>query len=151
MSQNSPYLLSRIGAGNFFEVLNDENSGSASNAANQQFDIAVNTPGVIIGQKVVVTDCQFRGDFSAANEFVSVGFELATNPKTAVGVTGADSSVYATDTALVGVTFELIDIGAGQPGIRLFVSPEAAVNFSPGGMPNGWWWQLNLSFQALNY
>ena len=152
MSENSPYIQSRIGAGSYFEVTDDENSGSSSNAANQQFDISLaGITGVIIGQKAAVSACEFRGDFSGTNEYVDVGFGLSTNPKTSVGIIGADSSVYAVDNSLVGVTFDIIDIGGGVPGIRIFVSPTVDVNFSPGGMPNGWWWQLKLSFQAVSY
>ncbi len=120
--------------------------GSASSAANQLFSLDVSAvSGVTIGDFVEIENTDFRGDFSGTTESVLVAFGSTTGPSASIGVVGADSSAWqGPDASADGITVQVIDIGGGTPGINVFVSPTTDVNFSPTGMPNGWWWNLRI-------
>jgi hypothetical protein len=119
--------------------------GSATNTANQNFQIDLSDYGIEIGDTVRIGNAYVRGDLAAANEFLSVGIGSAGATKTDLGVEGfLDGSVFASDGSMIDQTYTVVDIGSGVPGLQIFVSPSPDVNFAFAGMPNGWWWQLKL-------
>lgn len=134
--------------------------GSSSNAANQLFNVSLAPAGFQIGDTVRIGSCYFRGDFSGGNEFVDVGFNSTGDPKGRVGeeapldvdgdvVSYVDTARWFVSHDLLDRSYTVVDIGAGVPGIQVYVSPSSAVNFSPGGMPSGFWWQLKFDFLAV--
>jgi hypothetical protein len=120
--------------------------GSASNSANQNFSLDLSDYGFQIGDTVRIGNCYIRGDFGSTSEFISVGIGSAGAPKSNLGVEGYedDGLNMRTDGTLLALfsTYTVVDIGGGVPGLEFYISPSSAVNFSPAGMPNGWWWEL---------
>lgn len=127
-------------------VLAAGNIGSASNAANQNFQIDLSAAGFEVGDTVRIGNALVRGDLSSdGTEYIDVGFNSTGDPKARLGETGYDDlSIFRTDGSLIDRTYTVVDIGGGTPGLEVYVSPASAVNFSPSGMPNGWWWQFKV-------
>lgn len=122
--------------------------GSASNAANQQFNLNLSQLGYQIGDTIRIAAVSLRGDLGGQDEELGVGFNGAANPKTFISE-GGDSSNWSVSLDLYGDEISVIDIGSGVPGIQVFVSPDSTVNFSPTGMPNGWWWNIALNLSPV--
>jgi hypothetical protein len=125
--------------------------GSASNAADQNFQIDLSNYGFKIGDIVRVGNTYVRGDLSAADELLSVGIGSTAAPKTDLAATAVgfgDDAVFRPDGSMIDQTYTVVDIGSGVPGLQVYVSPSAAVNFD-AGLPNGWWWQLKLDILVV--
>jgi len=121
------------------------NIGSASNAANQNFQLDLSDCNFEIGDTVRIGNAYVRGDLSGTNEYLDVGIGSTGDPKARLGKQGyGDLPIFRTDGSMIDRTYVVVDIGGGTPGLQIYVSPSAAVNFSPSGMPNGWWWQLKI-------
>jgi hypothetical protein len=123
-----------------FLLLSEDIGGSSSNAGGQVFDVDLSNLFLKIGDKVILDDIYFRGDFSGTNEFLDVlidgqSFTIAQYSST-------DDSDYKRDIEFERREVTTIDIGGGIVGIRFTIDPSNEVNFSPAGMPNGWWWQI---------
>ena len=150
MSQISPYISHSV---NIADVQDLEVAGSASAAANQVFTVNLSSYGAQIGDRVTITGFGVRGDLSGDTEFLDVGFTLPSNSKTRLGESDEfqDDDIYRGGEDLSSVEFNVFNIGSGVPGFSVFVSPSTPVNFSPSGLPSGWWWQLRLSFKIFRY
>ena len=124
--------------------------GSASAAPDQNFQIDCSATGIGIGGTVRLGNAYIRGDLSTSSEFIDVGFGTSGAPKTAMGEEGYDDlPIFRTDGGLIDDTHTLVDIGSGVPGLEVYVSPSGGINFSPPGMPNGWWWQFKVDILAV--
>lgn len=131
-----------------YELRNELIGGSASNAGGQQFTIDLSSlDDIQIGDEGLIYFFKFRGDFSRTNEFLDVLFQ--GNPYT-IGVDGNDSSQIQLDTNgnNQSIPFVVEDIGGGVAGLTFTIDPSNAVNFSPAGMPNGWWWSLLVDLRV---
>lgn len=119
--------------------------GSASNAANQNFQIDLSMYGMMIGDNVRIGATYVRGDMGIdEDEYIEVGIGSAAAPKTEIGFEGfEDTVVFRSDGSMVDQMHTVVDIGAGVPGLQLYISPTDEVNFNVG-LPNGWWWQFKL-------
>lgn len=125
--------------------------GSASNAANQSFTIDLTGFNYIIGDTIRIGLYHIRGDLSSdGTEYIDVGINSTGATKSRHGETGySDVSILRTSGNAIDETYTIKDIGAGVAGLEIFVSPASAVNFSPSGMPNSWWWQLKIDVLQL--
>lgn len=129
-----------------YHCLATGNIGSASNAANQNFQLDLSSCNFQIGDTVRIGVAHIRGDFSSdGDEYIDVGIGSTGDPKARLGEIGYDDlAIFRTDGSMIDRTYTVVDIGGGVPGLQVYVSPAFQVNFSPSGMPNGWWWQLKL-------
>lgn len=117
--------------------------GSSSNASNQSFQIPLSNFGYRVGETARIGAIRGRGDFSGANELLDIGFGSATSPKTTnFDVVSSDDAIFRTSFSSTGEVVTVVDLGGGVPGVEIFVSPSLGVNFSPVGMPNGFFWQI---------
>jgi len=121
------------------------NIGSASSAANQNFQINLSSFNHEVGDTIRLGNSYVRGDFdNDGTEFISVGIGSTGAAKTDLGVNGyKDSSIFATDGSTIDQTYTVVDIGSGVPGLQIFISPSSTVN-ADVGLPNGWWWQFKV-------
>lgn len=139
------------------EVNVTDSVGSASAAA-QLFSINLSqlagTPGQPIN-RATITRLDYRGDFSASSESVSFwprgGGGTGGGGYTIGQLGGADSSVYRRETqngwpSSLDITSSTTTNGSNETIWTFRVDPTSAVNFSPAGMPNGWWWQFLFYF-----
>lgn len=124
--------------------------GSTLNTANQVFDVSLERFGFMVGDRAIIGLAHIRGDLSADGlEYIDVGIGTAIAPKARLGENGyGDNAVFRTDGGLRDTEIDVIDLGGGVPGFKVYVSPAPDVNFSPLGMPNGWWWQLCLDVKV---
>jgi hypothetical protein len=140
-------------------------NGSASNAA-QTFSINLSQLAGTPGQPVSsasITQLRYRGDFSntpasfggtEAVQFWPLGGGSASGSTYPIGsIGGADTSVYRVETqngwpGTLDITSSLTVNGSNETIWTYRVDPTAQVNFSPGGMPNGWWWQFEFTFNV---
>ena len=122
------------------------NIGSDSNAL-QTFFIPCETDLGFEPSTVTIDRLDFRGDFGLSSEYVDLIFEDSDTYRIGADDDIGDSSTYTTSTTFTGkdVTNLLVDNG-GVLGFYVDVDPSNAVNFVPGGMPNGWWWQFNFYY-----
>ena len=129
--------------------------GSASNSS-QSFFIDLSTSLGFVPSTAKITAVDFRGDFSSGAEYVDLDIRNAANTSNVYSVRiGAsddigDSSTYTTSTTFspsgdLDISSSLTTNGNGATGFYVNVDPSNNVNFSPGGMPNGFWWQLRFN------
>lgn len=124
--------------------------GSSSNAQNQAFTIDVETPIGFTPANVTITGVQFRGDFSARNEFVTLTFADATSYS--IGRSGGqDTSVWLDDPTWVAKNVSALLVNSGSPSkksIQVTASPTSAINFTPSGMSR--WWEIRFQITAVS-
>lgn len=127
-----------------FIVHNLHLGGSKDNRVlNQFFEIDLGDVLWSNGESLELFDIEFRGDFSGANEFVSVGFDLVTNNKTEIAdFVSSDSSEWMQEEPETVLEAKLVEAN-GKKVIRMYVNVESAVNYAPNGMSN--WWELRAS------
>lgn len=90
-----------------------------------------------------ITQLEFRGDFSAASEYVVLSFDDGDSYEIGRYDDIGDSATYTTSTTLV--TKDISNVlfnNNGQIGIQVTVDPTSAVNYGPGGGP---WWGLRFT------
>lgn len=116
--------------------------GSSSNAGGQIFNLNMSSYKGVIGDTFIIKNIYYRGDFSGSNEFCDVSIQ--GNNFSIGEFADNDDSILTKDKDFQPIEVQLVDIGAGIAGLTFSVSPANAVNFSPSGMPNGWWWELAL-------
>ena len=122
--------------------------GSSSNAQNQAFTINVEDPIGFTPANVTITGVQFRGDFSARNEFVTLNFGDGTSYN--IGQSGGqDTSVWLDDPNWVAknVSPLLTTIG-GKKSVQITASPTSAINFTVSGMSR--WWEIRFQITAVS-
>lgn len=89
---------------------------------------------------------EFRGDFSANSEYVTVSF--ADGDSYIIGQSDdiGDSATYTDSTTLTfkDLSSILVDVG-GKIGFNLTVTPQSSVNYDPGG---GQWWGLRITYSG---
>jgi hypothetical protein len=136
----------------------DETTGSASNTF-QTFTINLSQlagqPGTPLNGNIVINQLQYRGDFSGSNEYVRfypLGQGSTSGGTYFIGrFGGADSAAYRIETqngwpGTLDITSACTTNGSNETVWTFAADPEAAINFSPGGMPNSWWWQFRFTF-----
>ena len=122
--------------------------GSSSNSANQAFTINVQDPIGFLPANVTITGVQFRGDFSARNEFVTLGFADGTFYN--IGQSGGqDTSVWLDDPNWVSKNVSpLLITSGGKKSIQITASPTSALNFTVSGMSR--WWEIRFQITAVS-
>ena len=131
----------------FFNVTGMHLGGSQSNIANQEFTINLTPYKLKVGDKLVLNNFGYRGDFYDYTEFIEVGVNTNTSTKFKLGEHYGDfSSTWQTDYGTGdGTEATVVDLGSNQVGIKIYVSPSTDINFAPSGMTN--WWELRADIQ----
>ena len=90
---------------------------------------------------------EFRGDFSASSEYVTVSFDDGDSYRIGQSDDIGDSATYTDSTTLTfkDLSNVLITDGNGNRGFNITVNPQAAVNYGPGGGP---WWGLRITYSG---
>lgn len=128
--------------------------GSDSNTGNQEFLVPMDGIGLEVGDEVEIYDIKFRGNFSAANKNVKMAVNSTGGETTDIGRFNAqDSSFWMPDVRGKrewgdNMSANIVDIGGGSIGIKLYFSPTSSLTFSPSGMPNSYTWQIKMSFKV---
>lgn len=138
---NTTYLLNRLNDSRFIVTTLSVDSGADAvtnvignnSAAPTNFNVNIETPlGISNPVTGSITKVEFRGDFGARNEFVTLTFE--DGYVFDVGVQGQDSAVWQEDTTWTtkDISNVLKDIGGGNVGFTVTADPTfAAVDRSP--------------------
>lgn len=116
--------------------------GYANNATQTVF-VDIETPLGITPTGASITAVQFRGDFSASNEYVKITF-TGDGTEYFIGRSGgADTQTFRNDRNWVtkDVTSILVDSG-GVLGVNVEFDPTSAINQRVGGMTN--WWEIRF-------
>lgn len=121
--------------------------GSSSNSQ-QVFFIPCGTDLGFAPTTVTINSLDFRGDFSASNEYVDMTFD--DNDFYRIGQFDdiGDSGTFTQSTTFNGkdVTSLLFDNG-GVIGFNITIQPTSAVNFSPISGSSDWW-QFRFNYQG---
>lgn len=128
-------------------TITNDTAGSNSNASNQAFFLDIETAAGFAPVGATITQIEYRGDFSWVGEYVVLTIG-STNYN--IGQSGgADTGTFRTDSTWQSLTIDsLLGTQGGKIGLAISCSPTAAINFSPGGMPNGWWWQFRFTIDV---
>lgn len=127
--------------------------GNSSNAATTQF-INIETPLGFEPSTATIDSIEFRGDFSSGSEYVDIAIRDSSNStdvyteRIGANDDSGDTSQWTTSTTFsngLDISSYIVDLG-GNKGFYIRMDPSAQVNFSPSGMPNGYWWQLRFNF-----
>lgn len=119
----------------------------STNTALTDLFIDLETLAGFIPATANITQIEFRGDFSAASEFVELQF--SDNDGYVIGQFDdrGDTSSYTTSTTFTGkdISSLLTTDGSGNVGFTISVTPTTAINFAPGGGP---WWGLRFTIET---
>jgi uncharacterized protein YlxW (UPF0749 family) len=101
--------------------------------------VHINLPVLGSGCKA---DIKLRGDFVSSNEYLEVLYAGAkTGPKYS---SDEDSGNWKT----VASNVDMNAIAKHSASLPVELVPSREVNYSPGGMPNGWFWEIDFDVKC---
>ena len=124
--------------------------GSSSNASVQYFiNVESDFSLAQAPTQCTIEDISFRGDMSAGSEYITVSFSDGTSYTLGQYDDIGDTSTWKESTTwqAKNVTSLLTTVN-GSTGFYITIDPSSAVNYSPSGMPNGWWWELKFNLSG---
>ena len=117
-----------------------------NNNSTQTLFVDLETAAGFIPGSGIISQIEFRGDFSATSEFMTITFDDGDSYEIGRFDDQGDTSIYTTST-----TFQSKDVSSlltesgGLVGFNVEVDPESSINFGPGGGP---WWGLRFTVQT---
>lgn len=117
----------------------------STNATITEFVDLETSAGFVPGS-AIITQIEFRGDFSASSEYVEITFD--DNDLYVIGQFDdrGDTAVYTTSTTFTSKDISsILTTSGGKTGFNIQVNPTSQVNFGPGGGP---WWGLRFTVET---
>ena len=128
-------------------TITDSTVGSSQNLGPQSFFIDIETAAGFPPVGATITQVEYRGDFSATFEWVTLDIGGTSYDIGQFG--GADTGTFRNESSWSSLTIDsLLSTQGGKIGLAIGCTPTSAVNFSPSGMPNGWWWQFRFTIDV---